>query len=301
VCLLERRLVLARGFAITLGACVAVGLWIAPKAFRMGGEHLASTFLESSVREWAPVTSEVLFGSFQGRVFLLLIFLSVMGAVRRPEDTPTLRAVSEGLLPPLLLAMFVLLGFTSLRMIALFALGAGPLWLPLAARALARLAALRRQESVLPLAQGAALVGLLGLSSVLYLDRQVFQVGAGLMHERVPERAVQEMRARSSIKRLYNAYNFGGFLIWERYPEAGVFVDGRAITVYPAPFLEAFDRAYQDPQLFEALAQKYAVDGVLLPTNSPRTQQLLAYLRQHPRFQATYTDEIASVFELRSP
>ena len=46
---------------------------------------------------------------------------------------------------------------------------------------------------------------------------------------------------------------------------------------------------------------RLAVDGVLLPTNSPRTQQLLSYLRHHPRFHARYADEIASVFELRGP
>src|SRR5262249_53349677 len=126
-----------------------------------------------------------------------------------------------------------------------------------------------------------------------------FRFGAGLMQERLPSAALTYMRKVGRPKRLYNAYNFGGYLIWERFPPAGVFVDGRAITVYPAEFLAAFERAYDDPRGFEALAARFAIDGVLMPSDSAKTRKLLAYLRANPRYRASYADAVASVFELR--
>jgi hypothetical protein len=134
---------------------------------------------------------------------------------------------------------------------------------------------------------------------VLALGEPSFRVGVGLMEERLPIAALASMRERARIKRVYNAYNFGAYLLWQAYPEAGVFVDGRAITVYPAAFLEAFDQAYQDPGVFERLAAQFAIDGVLLPSASPRTQRLLAYLKTQARFRVSYQDAVATVFELR--
>jgi hypothetical protein len=195
-----------------------------------------------------------------------------------------------------LLAGFALIGFTSLRMLALFALGAGPLWLPRAARTLNALAERLRWPGAV--SQGLAL-SLLVSCLFASLRSSDYELGAGLMESRLPARALAELRRRGRVRRLYNAYNFGGYLMWQAYPPEGVFVDGRALTLYPAWFLDAFERAYHEPALFEQLFAQYQADGVLLPTHSPRTQLLLAYLRSQARFELVYSDEVASAFELR--
>lgn len=95
---------------------------------------------------------------------------------------------------------------------------------------------------------------------------------------------------------MYNAYNYGGYLMYLGYPDQGVFVDGRAITVYPEAFLAEFDEAYRDPRRFEALFARYRCDSVLLPTTSERVAPLRAHLDTSPRFRRLHRDSIASVY-----
>jgi hypothetical protein len=191
----------------------------------------------------------------------------------------------------------MLVGLTAVRMLGMFALGAAPVWAPFAARALQRAARALRLEAR---ATAVAMLGFAVFGTCAFGLETPFRFGAGLMDERVPSRALAHMRTRGRPTRLYNAYNFGGYLLWERFPDAGVFVDGRAITLYPPNFLAEFERAYAEPRTFEALAARYAIDGVLLPSASAKSRKLLAYLRANPHYELTYADEVASVFELRA-
>ncbi len=293
---LEKQHKLARSFALAFTLAILLCATLAPDAFFQGGEHVASTFLETRVHEWAPVTSDVLFGTFQGRAFLGLWLLAIVGLVPLESDSKLLvQFLPRGSLPPLLFGFFGLLAFTSARMLALACLGAAPLFLPYAARALARIAAAVR---VGPWASRvSASLGLLACSVVLWTGSADFHVGAGLMSERFPIKAVKALAADPSLQRVYNAYNFGSYLMWERTPQAGVFVDGRAITMYPGEFLERFDQAYFDLSGFEALAEEYAVDCVLMPSKSQRTQKLLQYLSKHPRYKLRYADEVAVLYQ----
>ncbi len=294
--LIEKQRKLAMTFALTCMGALLLCAALAPGAFYQGGEHVASSFLETSVREWAPVTPDVLLYSFQGRAFFGIVLLSVLGILPLATDTHSLKhGLTRGPLPPLLFACFVLLAFTSLRMLALCSIGAAPLFLPFAARALARIAAQVRLGAAS--ARFVPALALLALSAVLWTGRADFQLGAGLMDSRFPVHAVDALRRDPALKRVYNAYNFGGYLMWERTPQAGVFVDGRAITIYPASFLTRFEQAYVDARRFEELATEYAVDSVLMPTKSPRTQRLLGYLRNHPRYALRYEDEVATLYQ----
>lgn len=290
------------GFGATL-AGVSVATWlVAPEAFELGGQHVSSAFLESHVHEWQPVSLGLLLHTVQGWTFSAFAVLSLVGAwllllKRRSDLAP--HALTFACV---LLVGFLALASTSARMMGLFVLAAASVWLPFCAHALAaaweraRLSPARASR----LAALLATLAMLGVSVASFTGQSAFRFGAGLMHERLPAGALAHMRENAAPKRLYNAYNYGGYLIWERFPSAGVFVDGRAITVYPASFLAEFEHAYRDPRSFEALARHFAIDGVLLPTRSAKARSLLAYLRAHPRFEETYTDDVASVFQLRS-
>jgi hypothetical protein len=272
----SRRRELAR-WVVVLVVCAGLAVWLSPHALGQGGQHLASAFLEGNVSEWYPVTLADLIGSWPGRTFLLLVALTLVGVALDRSDV-------RGLL-----ALFALLALacTSRRMVALFVLAAQPLWLPYAARALE--AAFSRVPSWSPTA---SLVALLACSGGLWLPP--FELGAGLARARFPEAAVGWLRTHPELARLYNAYNFGGYLMWAQWPPAGVFVDGRAITVYPGAFLEQFERGYDDPRAFEALAGRYRVDSVMLPTQSERVAKLRRYLSQ--RWQLRYSDPVAAIY-----
>lgn len=283
----------AAALAGGLVGMLCLGLWLAPQAYLQGGQHLASSFLESHVEEWYPVTFGDLIGFPAGRSFLALWLLSLVGAAAARRTRPEGVVVTPWALS--VLGFFLLFGLSSRRMLALMALGALPLWLPYAACAVDLIGrALRLPRR---LASAAVAVLALGLGAIPWLWPGPFEPGVGLAVGRVPEAAVNAMQRQGRARRVYNAYNFGGYLMWRGYPPEGVFVDGRAITVYPAAFLEQFERAYADAAVFERLAQHYRVDSVLLPSDSGKAQRLLAYLGASPRWRMTYADQVARVFE----
>jgi hypothetical protein len=294
--LLRRARRQAAALGAVLAALLGLGLWLAPRAYLQGGQHFASSFLESHVEEWYPVRFGDLLGFPAGRCFLALWLLSLVGAVVAWRTRPAGVVVTPWALS--LLGFFLLFALSSRRMVALMALGALPLWLPYAACALVQLGRLLRVPNrFTPAATGALM---LGIGAIPWLWPGPFEAGAGLAAQRVPEAAVTAMQTAGRARRVYNAYNFGGYLMWRGYPPEGVFVDGRAITVYPADFLERFERAYDDMRMFETLVRTHRVDSVLLPSASARVQRLLTYLQASPRWQKTYADDVASVFE-RSP
>jgi hypothetical protein len=282
---------------LCLASLLALCLWLAPSALLQGRAHIASGFLEGSVSEWYPVALGELLQHASGLTFLACLALTWSGAalVHLGAGERGSRFASA-LYPLLLLATFSVLAFSSRRMIPLLLLGAAPLWLPYASHALLRaLHALPRVPRVLVPFGWIACWG--ALFAALALGGAMFQTGLGLQQDRFPSAAVAAIRRQGHITRIYNAYNFGGYLMFEGVPAAGVFIDGRALTLYPPEFLAMFERAYRDPDLFEALVERFAIDGALLPVDSERAAALRAYLDRSPHWHGTYRDSVAVVYE----
>jgi hypothetical protein len=200
--------------------------------------------------------------------------------------------------PTLLIVLFALMAVsvTSLRMAPLFLVGAAPLWIPQAAHTVETV--LRR---VSPKARRAA--GTLVITTLIFavflscaFDK-IHVFGIGLRKDRVPEAATAALDRSGRARRIYNAYNYGGYLMIARHmPSDGVFVDGRAVTLYSPEFLRAFAAAYEDPAIFEQLVEKYHCDSVLLPVKSARTPRLLRYLDHSPKWQCLYRDAEAAAY-----
>jgi hypothetical protein len=67
---------------------------------------------------------------------------------------------------------------------------------------------------------------------------------------RFPADAVTFLERSRPAGQIFNAYSFGGYLVWRLYPEYRVYVDGRA-DLYGDSFLARFNELYQgqaDPQ-----------------------------------------------------
>lgn len=176
----------------------------------------------------------------------------------------------------------------SQRLLALFSIGFMPLWLPVAA---SLVSPLFRPRPRLAAGLGGAAVAL--LLTFYGGGRPTLRPGVGLDAHRFPVAALSTLAASGDLDRVYNAYNFGGYLLHEGHE---VFIDGRALTVYPEAFLSDFTRAYGDPELFEELAARYGVESVLLPVESFRAASLVAYLEGSDRWRRTYRDSVAVAF-----
>ncbi len=169
---------------------------------------------------------------------------------------------------------FAYLTFVAQRNIALFAITSAPL---LAAWAQAALEPLLRRASQpsrnLPArirrVINAGLVIVLGLAALL----NAWQVSRPeRVDENYPVAAVQWLRANQPPGRLFNTYNWGGYLIWA-LPEYPVFIDGRA-DLYGNDLLQQWhDVVNNRPNALQIL-DEWQVQTVFLEPGWPVVEML---------------------------
>ena len=91
--------------------------------------------------------------------------------------------------------------------------------------------------------------------------------------------------------RLFNDYNWGGYLIDRLYPDVPVFVDGRA-DFYGADILTDYARISKVEPGWETLLTQYGVDAAIIV----RESDLASALRSDPAWQEAFTGSLESVF-----
>jgi hypothetical protein len=204
------------------------------------------------------------------------------------------------------------LALSSQRHVPLFVLGAAPLigrcaqallslgaslFPPADRRAAAQVSLQRRPARGTGLTLGAVNLALL------------IVVGAGIIAYRaVPNlrpageataiRAVLPVQAADALQRtgrplrVFNYYDFGGYLLWRLYPDGGrVFIDGR-VEVYGAQVFSQYLRvSYLASGWQDVLAQAHP-DAIVLPSAHPLT----GILGQDPAWRVLSRDEVATVF-----
>ncbi len=189
----------------------------------------------------------------------------------------------------LLWLLFGFMGFRAVRNIALFALVAPIVWTAYAPARLSqwrkrlryysplrprirRLLATREPPPPRPWVNRA----LVALAWLLALTRLVVhstpQAMAAYVAETFPQSAVAYMKTMRPPGRLFNDYNWGGYLLWT-LPEYPVFIDGRT-DLYGDTLLQTWgDIVNAEPGWQEHL-QRYQVHTVLLPRQRPLTRVL---------------------------
>jgi hypothetical protein len=104
---------------------------------------------------------------------------------------------------------------------------------------------------------------------------------------KLPVAAVDTLGAEGLREPLYNAYQFGGYLIWRLWPERQVFIDGRGDDLYMKG--DELRRYFQVDQLddgAEGVLDQYHIATVLYPKDTV----LVRYLLGTGRWQSTYDD-----------
>jgi hypothetical protein len=160
-----------------------------------------------------------------------LLYLSIAAAIALYAMQPKRDWVRVALL-----AMFAFLAVRHVRNQPLF-FAALPLLLPLPPL-----------RPVIAYAAAAISVLLIGIST----DHRL-----GVPPERFPVAAVAKLKAANVQGNIYNADQFGGYLIWTFYPERRVLTDGRN-ELYRSFILE-WQQARVDSRKWNALLQKYDI------------------------------------------
>ena len=107
---------------------------------------------------------------------------------------------------------------------------------------------------------------------------------------RYPQAAVEYIETHGlAAKRMYNSYNWGGYLLWRGYR---VFIDGRA-DVYLDDFMNEYVLAYQLRGDWRQPLNKYSVDYVLIE----RDASLATLLEEaDTEWTRVYQDDLAVIY-----
>ncbi|MGQ9593865.1 MAG: hypothetical protein ACUVXH_04965 [Anaerolineae bacterium] len=106
-----------------------------------------------------------------------------------------------------------------------------------------------------------------------------------------PVGAVAFLRAAQPPREMFNPYHWGGFCLWELYPEYPVFVDGRT-DLYDDPFLREYLRVAWAQPGWQAVLERYRVHFALVEAGS----FLDLWLREEDGWAEAYRDGMAAVW-----
>jgi hypothetical protein len=159
----------------------------------------------------------------------------------------------------------------------------------------------------------AALVVVAGIPLLVWLPPGIVW-GIGIASDNEPAGAVDFLATERVGDRMFNDVRFGGYLIWRRFPERRVFIDGRN-EVYPQLLREVF-AALEDAAAWQALLDRHRIDAAFLrypPSlqkvtyaaeggGSPRTGERSFSAAYFPkeRWALVYWDDDAMIFLRRS-
>lgn len=289
--LVRRRL----GWLSAVGALCLLAALLNPNGPRMlwyPFEVLGSSAMRAYVSEWPSPD----FHQPKYWPFLIMLFLPFgVAALTRLRMPPRVWA---------LVLVLGLMGLQSLRHIPFFALLAAPAvaeGLAAAGRqappvpAWGRLAQLNRK---LPPGRARAVAN--GLVLLLVVAALLPKVGAALAAEAhwaaqrrfFPVEAVEYIQRHGLEGRIFNSYNWGGYLIWELYPQHQVFIDSRA-DLYGDDFIREYLKAYFVRPDWREPLDRYGVKYVLIEENSP----LATLLRASGEWRVLYADPVAVLLE----
>jgi hypothetical protein len=105
----------------------------------------------------------------------------------------------------------------------------------------------------------------------------------------LPVGAVEYLRQNKPPGRLFNSYNWGGYLLWE-LPEYPVFVDGRT-DLYDDEVIGEWLRVARAEDGWQEVIDRWGIHIILLEPNTP-----LVYRLEVVGWQRLYSDEVAVVY-----
>jgi len=115
---------------------------------------------------------------------------------------------------------------------------------------------------------------------------------SGLLY---PEGAVKYVEENSLSPRMFNIYDWGGFLIWRLYPHYKVFMDGRGPDVYSPEIWAEYQTVELGMDGWEKVLDKYGVNFMIISTGN-KLQDLIARLNGAPEWRLVYWDFQSMLF-----
>jgi hypothetical protein len=137
-----------------------------------------------------------------------------------------------------------------------------------------------------------SLLGVLAVAALVNVGVKLSPGTIDAAHqENLPVGAVQFVRRNEPAGPLFNSYNWGGYLVFELWPDYAVYVDGRT-DLYDDAFLRRYLNVAAAGEGWEQSLDEDGINLVLIEANS----QVALALRRDPNWVEAYRDEVAVVF-----
>ena len=123
------------------------------------------------------------------------------------------------------------------------------------------------------------------------------QRGFGVQPNFFPEGAAAFLERYHLDGRVFNTYEFGGYLLWRRWPANQVFIDGQYDGIlFDEALLEEYIQTFQSPAVLDRIVERDHVDILVLDA---RPGWMLPYIGTHPDWARVYWDRVAEVYVRR--
>jgi hypothetical protein len=137
-----------------------------------------------------------------------------------------------------------------------------------------------------------SLLGVLTVAALVNVGVKLSPGTIDAAHQKnLPVGAVQFIQHNKPAGPLFNSYNWGGYLIFELWPEYPVYVDGRT-DLYDDAFLRRYLNVVVAGDGWEQSLDEDGINLVLIETDS----QLARLLRRGQGWLEAYKDDMAAVF-----
>jgi hypothetical protein len=147
------------------------------------------------------------------------------------------------------------------------------------------------------------------LSIVLIIvinNNDLFQ--KGIRRNTYPEGAARFLKEHRISGNMFNPYVWGGYLLWDLYPDYKVFIDGRALIeevfFQEVKVLDAYPKNMEGLPEWKALLNAYKVNFIItfsVGNFSGRLVPLIPALLNDPEWHLIYMDNISLIFLRGSP
>ena len=239
--------------------------------------------LQDFIQEWQSPN----FHQIEVQPFLWLLLIVLFAMAISPKRPTSIELIHIG--------VFAYLGFLAARNIAIFALVAAPVlsrhlgailenWIPRRSEGKELSSRLTRPLNVFLLiliAFVAFIKGALPLST---------QFNSDTIADQMPAEAVLYLRENQPAGPLFNSYNWGGYVLWNLYPQYLSFVDGRT-DLFDDAILEEYLDVWRGNRGWQEILSKWGIQTVLIETDSPLARELL-----HEGWMVLHEDDQATVF-----
>lgn len=290
----------ATPYAVTALLCLAASL-AGPYTYHLHvhiWEYLTDSYQRAHIQEMMPIS----FQNPAARYFEIMLLAgggACLWHLRRKRFTECL-----------LLVLFAHAGLIASRNIPIFAIVAAPV-LALAAaewfrtledapvsrwlRNLARgLRGMSERVGLLERVRRTHLVTALALAlliAVLYAPAPPADFRPRFDGKAFPAKALASLGGPQAQGRIFTSDQWGDYLIYNRYPDIQVFIDGRS-DFYGSKFVKKYLDIVNVKYTWQKYLNEYGVNTVLLPTDAP----LAGALKESSRWHVVYDDGDAIVF-----